>query len=945
MRGRTIGRPNPAVRAEPAGIGTAGARDPLAREVKLLGSLLGQVIAEQAGEPLLARIEAIREQAKSNRRAPDGSAPLAVVEGLEQLDLATIESIIRAFGLYFQVINVAEERDRVRSLRRRERAARGAPLENSLAAAIDRLVADGTPPAMLRELVAGLSVTPVLTAHPTEARRRTLLLALRRVARLVDQLDDPRLTPGEDADLRRRLREEVTLLWRTAELRSIAPSPLDEVRSAMVFFDETLFRVTPAVIRALDGALDRAGSRALGQGWAAASAVPPRLAADTGQTGTRPARLATFLHWGSWIGADRDGNPNVTAELTAQAARIHADHVLRGHEAVVTRLMQTIAPVVPDQRLDQRIAGRLIDDEEELPELMRQLDRRFGDEPYRRRLGAMAERLRRTRSALIGAAAPLSGRYRDAEQFGAELEELAAALVADGLDRVAYGEVQDLRWQVQTFGFHLAGLEVRQHSEIQAAALAALEARPADGPGPAALELLASLRAVADIQRRFGEAAAGRWIVSFTRGPQDVLDVLRLADLAAGVEPGAGQTAGFSPARPRLDVVPLLESADALGQAGPLLEALVADPGYRAHLAEHGNRQEVMLGYSDSNKESGFVAANWLLYRAQGELARVARTHGLELTLFHGRGGAIGRGGGPAARAILAQAAGSIAGRLKLTEQGEVIAANYANPTIARRHLEELAGATLLASAEGHAGRHTAAEADGWPIMDELARTSERAYRALVDDHGFAEFFRRVTPIEELAGMRLGSRPARRPGLAEASPIGSLRAIPWTFAWSQVRLGLPGWFGLGTALDAVRVPHGGLDRLAGLYRAWPFFESIIDNAELALARVDLPTARAYRGLDDGPPAASAWRAIETEFELAVTLLKRVTGRAHLLDGLPAIQRSLAVRAPYLDPLAEIQVHLLARLRRLAPDDPLAEPVRRLVQLSVNAIAAGLQATG
>jgi phosphoenolpyruvate carboxylase len=947
MTSRSSDRANPAVRAEPAGIGTAGARDPLAREVKLLGSLLGQVIAEQAGEPLLARIEAIRERAKSNRRAAAGSAPLAVVEGLEQLDMATIESIIRAFGLYFQVINVAEERDRVRSLRRRERAARGTPLDNSLAAAIDRLVADGTPPAMLRELVAGLSVTPVLTAHPTEARRRTLLLALRRVARFVDQLDDPRLTPGEDADLRRRLREEVTLLWRTAELRSIAPSPLDEVRSAMVFFDETLFRVTPAVIRALDGALDRAGPRAVGQGRAAAPAAAPRLAADSGQTGTRPAGLDTFLHWGSWIGADRDGNPNVTAELTAQAARIHADHVLRGHEAVVTRLMQTIAPVVPDQRLDRRIAGRLIDDEEELPELMRQLDRRFGDEPYRRRLGAMAERLRRTRSALIGAAAPLSGRYRDAEQFGGELEELAAALVADGLERVAYGEVQDLRWQVQTFGFHLAGLEVRQHSKIQAAALAAFEAGSAGGPGPAALELLASLRAVADIQRRFGEAAAGRWIVSFTRGPQDVLDVLRLAELAGGVEPGAGQTAGFSPSRPRLDVVPLLESADALGQAGPLLEALVSDPGYRAHLAEHGNRQEVMLGYSDSNKESGFVAANWLLYRAQGELARVAGAHGLELTLFHGRGGAIGRGGGPAARAILAQAAGSIAGRLKLTEQGEVIAANYANPTIARRHLEELAGATLLASAEGHAGRHAAAEADGWPIMDELARTSERAYRALVDDPGFAEFFRRVTPIEELAGMRLGSRPARRPGRAEASPIGSLRAIPWTFAWSQVRLGLPGWFGLGTALDAIRVRagDGGLDRLAGLYRAWPFFESILDNAELALARVDLPTARAYRGLDDGPAAASAWRAIETEYELAVTLLKRVTGRAHLLDGLPAIQRSLAVRAPYLDPLAEIQVHLLARLRRLAPDDPLAEPVRRLVQLSVNAIAAGLQATG
>jgi phosphoenolpyruvate carboxylase len=321
------------------------------------------------------------------------------------------------------------------------------------------------------------------------------------------------------------------------------------------------------------------------------------------------------------------------------------------------------------------------------------------------------------------------------------------------------------------------------------------------------------------------------------------------------------------------------------------------------------------------------------------------------LTLFHGRGGAIGRGGGPAARAILAQAAGSIAGRLKLTEQGEVIAANYANATIARRHLEELAGATLLASAEGHAGRHAAGEADGWPIMAELSLRSEAAYRALLDGPGFAEFFRRVTPIDELVGMRLGSRPARRPSSEEALPvesaITSLRAIPWVFAWSQVRLGLPGWFGLGSALEGFWTHHGeaGLARLGRLYRTWPFFESVLDNAELALARVDLRTARAYRQLDDSPVAAVAWAAIEVEYGRAKDLLTRVTGRENLLDGLPGVQRSLNVRAPYLDPLAEIQVHLLARLRRLAADDPAGDPVRRLVQLSVNAIAAGLQATG
>ncbi|HEY7828633.1 MAG TPA: phosphoenolpyruvate carboxylase, partial [Candidatus Limnocylindrales bacterium] len=554
---------NAAVQAEPAGIGTAGARDPLAREVKLLGALLGQVIAEQAGEPVLARIEAIRARAKAGRRTgeagalvgPAAAAPLTVIEDLEALDLATIESIIRAFGLYFQVINVAEERERVRTLRRRERASHGTPIEDSLGAAIDRLLADGLSPERIEGLVGGLSVAPVLTAHPTEARRRTLLLALRRIARLVEGLDDPRLAPRDDRDLRRRLREEISLLWRTAELRSISPSPLDEVRSAMVFFDETLFRVTPVVVRELDAALDRAS--------------PPagvRPASDSGETGTRPSRARTFLHWGSWIGADRDGNPNVTAELTAQTARIHADHVLRGHEAVVSRLMQTIASAVPAERLDRRVARRLALDDDDLPELMRQLDRRFGDEPYRRRLGAMAERLRRTRSGLIGAAAPLTGRYRDVDAFREELEELSAALVADGLERVAYGELQDLRWQVDTFGFHLAALEVRQHSGVQARALARLQAgwpEPDgrdDGQAHEALELLSTLRAVAEIQRRFGAAAAGRWIVSFTRGPQDILDVLVLAGLAGSPEPGAESTSGFAPARPTLDVVPLLES-------------------------------------------------------------------------------------------------------------------------------------------------------------------------------------------------------------------------------------------------------------------------------------------------------------------------------------------------------------------------------------------------
>ncbi len=397
-----------------------------------------------------------------------------------------------------------------------------------------------------------------------------------------------------------------------------------------------------------------------------------------------------------------------------------------------------------------------------------------------------------------------------------------------------------------------------------------------------------------------------------------------------------------------LDVVPLFETTEALDAAGPILEALLRDPAYRAHLAERGDRQEAMLGYSDSNKESGFLAAAWMLHRAQESLIAVARAEGIELTLFHGRGGAIGRGGGPTNRAILGQAPGSVDGRLKLTEQGEVIAANYSDPVIARRHLEQVTAAVLLASTPEHDARLAAAVAVGRPIMDELAATSREAYRALVhDDPGFASFFRDVTPIAELSDLRLGSRPAAR-GRSEGAPsIDSLRAIPWTFAWSQARINLPGWYGLGTALERYRTVHGeaGLDAVARLARDWPFLRSLVDNAEMSLAKADMGVARLYAALAHGEGDAGRWATIETEFHRTVAMLRRITGRDRLLDDAPVLQRSIALRNPYVDSLSELQVRLLARLRELPRDDPERGRVLRLVQLTVNGVAAGLQNTG
>lgn len=961
-----------AVAAEPKGPGLGRARDPLAREVRLLGALLGQVIAEQAGPELFMLVERIRRRTIAIRRSEPGAnvepdeERRRLADEVAGLDLAQAAAVTRAFTLYFQLVNLAEERQRIRVLRTRARRARGRAIRDSVGEAIERLLPELGPDG-IRDVIAGTVVHPVLTAHPTEARRRTILFALRRVRHLMGELDGPLTTPDEDADLRRRLREEITILWHVAGVRSIAPTPLDEVRSALAIFDDTLFTVVPRFQRALDRALDLTGLT--GGPHAEDRPVPdgPSFATDAGRTGTRAPVAPAVLRFGSWIGADRDGHPGVTSEITLQAARLQADHLIHGYEAVASRLMQTIAARVgPEEELDRALGNALARDAEELPETMRQLRRRFPNEPYRQRLGAIAERLRRTRATLTDAAAPRSGAYPDAQALDGELVVLQQALIADGLGRVAYGDVADLRWQLATFGLHLASLEVRQHADVHRAAMAAL----AEGAGPdvevasgvTLAEVLATFRAIARIQERFGVDACRRYVISFTTRAEDVANVLALSRAAAEPIPFGRPAPGLADlpaARPVLDVVPLLESSPALAGATSLLDDLLGDPAYRAHLRERGDAQEVMLGYSDSSKESGFLAANWQLYEAQESLVAAARRHGITLTLFHGRGGAIGRGGGPANRAILAQAPGTVDGRLKFTEQGEVIAAHFADGSIGERHLEQVTAAALLASSRVQARITTEAAAAGRETMTELTAISRTAYRALVERPAFAAFFRAATPIEMIAGLGLGSRPAARPKAAPAthatdqSPsadddlVRTLRAIPWVFAWSQSRANLPGWYGLGTALEAVAARGGRevVDHLASLYERWPFFTSVLDNAELSLAKADMGIFQRYAELTDGADAAAIRAMIVAEHARTVRLLLMITGRERLLDGHTTLARAIALRNPYVDALSAVQVELLGRARRpgLAPDEEAA--MRGVIGLTINGIAAGLQNTG
>jgi len=941
------GRANPAVSAEPRSVGSARARDPLAREVRLLGALLGQVIAEQEGLGALLLVERVRGLAIALRQRRDPRDRQALDAELAALDLPRLRILARAFSTFFRLANLAEEKERVRVLRRRERAADRDPLGGSVAAAVASLAAAGDDTAAITDRLDGLRISPVLTAHPTEARRRTVLLSLRRIYDLLDELDDMRLTPGRDAELRRRLREEITGLWRTAELRLERPTPLDEVRSAMVFFDATLFEAAPRLYRALDAALDR-----LEPGRASEA-----LATDAGRTGTRPPWVPAFLGWGSWIGGDRDGHPHVTAETTLDTLRIQADHVLQAYEGAAARLMIDVSARPRDGATPPALARRLIADADALPEAMRELELRFPREPYRRRLGAMAERIRRTRALLAGVPGPRGGRYERPADLLAEIDELQAALAADGLVRVATGSLQDLRWQVETFGFHLASLEVRQHAAVHRMALAALREGPRGldrevAPGVVAAEVLATFRAVAVAQRRFGEAACHHCVVSFTEGVQDVLDVLDLAGLAGDTRIAVAATAGLAPGIPSLDVVPLFETAEALEGSGSILAALLADPRYRAHLGERGERQQVMLGYSDSNKESGYLAAHWLLYRAQELLVDAARAAGVQLTIFHGRGGALGRGGGPTHRAVLATPAGSVAGRLKLTEQGEVIAARYANPPLALRALEQTVSATLLAFTAEHDGAVADAAGEGAAAMEELAATARASYRALVwDDPSFEEVFTAATAIAQISGLHLGSRPAAR-GRAEAADevapapsIESLRAIPWVFAWTQIRANVPAWYGLGSAVAAYRRRHGAAGE-AGLIRLrerWPFFRVLLQNAEVALARTDRRIYRRHLELA-GPAGRRVADALDAELERTVAAVLRLGGRSALLEGVPAMRRSIELRAPYLDPLSELQVQALARLRAGAAGDERAA-LDSLVGLTISGIAAGVQGTG
>lgn len=930
------------------------AMDALREDVRILGDLVGQVVREQAGERIFALVEHVRLAAIASRdgslsRAEATDADRSLLDWAERRSTAELIGVVRAFTIYFHVINVAEQHHRVRRLYERERS--DAPLPESIGAAVALLRERGVSQERLTTLLPLLRVRPVFTAHPSEARRPTLLLHLERCAVLLAAYDQFRENPRRRSAVLESLRATITLLWQTAETRSERPTVLDEAQSVVRVLAGAVYDIAPQVQRTLESAV-------FNQPW---GELP--LPED-----------AVFLEPGSWVGGDRDGNPFVTPEVTMAVARLARVAVLRRY----TEEMQAIGrDLSVSLRLTGASDGLLASLERDRVALGVNPVAQWADEPYRRKCGLIAERLRRT-------VEDEPGGYPSEEALLADLRLMRESLVAHQGQRIIGDRLWDLETRVRMFGFRLCELEVRQHaslfqaaasellrlsggsfsapdyealSEPERAALleTALASPPAAPPraalSPATRQILATFGAIRTIQQRQGAAACHTVIISMCRAPSDVLAVLLLAresglfDWRRSAVPATGNEV-----RSHIDIVPLFEEVEELRQSGNILNTLLRSPAYRASLRARGWRQQIMIGYSDSNKDAGYLAASWETFRAQGTLAQVAHEHQVALELFHGRGGAVGRGGGPMGRAILARPPAARFPTLKVTEQGEVIFARYSHATIAERHFEQIVHA-LLRSALEPAESEPAAE---WTAtMDRLAARSREIYqRQIKENPAFLRFFREATPFPELASLNLASRPVSRHGSNQADDappaLTELRAIPWGFSWTQTRANVPGWFGLGTALSE-EIASGGLERLRAMYTGWRFFTTTMDNAQRSLGIADMPTFHRYASLSAGGGTQLA--TVDAEYQRAVGAVLGVTQQQALLERSSVLARSIQLRNPYVDALHLAQIALLRRYRGApAGDTEAADSAERAhlldaIHHSINGIAAGLQETG
>jgi len=907
---------------------------PLREDIRLLGRLLGDTVREQEGPDAFELVERIRRSSIAFHRDNDTEARAELEAILDGLSADETMIVVRSYSFFSHLANLAEDLHHIRRSRAHQISG-SAPREGSLLSALQRVDEAGIEPAALRQFFDEALIVPVLTAHPTEVQRKSVLDTERKIAGLLEYRDRTLLTPEERAANDESVRRNVLALWQTRMLRRQRLAVIDEVTNGIAYYDHTFLQELPRLYASLEDVL-----------------------ASRGQGGAT-AELAPFLRMGSWIGGDRDGNPFVTADALRRALRMQSARIFTWY----LEQLHELGAEIPG-------ATTVIDAS---PELLALAERspdphpQRADEPYRRALTGLYARIAATARKLdhleamrhaVGDAPPYAG----VAEFAADLDTIHRSLCDNNSVLLARGRLRSLRRAVSLFGFHLATVDLRQNSEVHERVVAELfaAARPGvdyqalDEDGRVALlteelttsRLLASpfvsysdetrseleiCRAAAEMRDRYGEDCIASYVISKADDVSDVLEVALLLREAGLLRPREDRLA--------LNIVPLFETIDDLRNAGRVMDRLMSLPVYARLLESRNGTQEVMLGYSDSNKDGGFLTSGWELFKAEGALVEVFARHGIRLRLFHGRGGSVGRGGGPTYQAVLAQPAGAVQGQIRVTEQGEVIGAKYGNPDIGRRNLETLVAATLEATLlpeRGAAPRAVFTEA-----MEALSVLAFRAYRRLVyETEGFERYFWESTVISEIAELNIGSRPASR---KKSTSIEDLRAIPWVFSWAQCRLMLPGWYGFGTAVDEWLADNpGGMELLREMYRDWPFFTTLLSNMDMVLAKTDLAIASRYAALvgDEGL-REQIFPRLRAEHRATVQNLLSITGHEHLLQSNPLLARSIRNRFPYLDPLNHIQVELLSRYR----GGDREERTKRGIHLTINGIAAGLRNSG
>jgi phosphoenolpyruvate carboxylase len=909
--------------------------EPLRDDIRLLGRILGDTVREQEGDSVFEIIERVRQTAVRFARNGDPTARDDLATLLDPLPRDTTQAVVRAFSYFLQLANIAEDEHHIRR-RRAHDLAGSPPREGSLIFALDALASANVSPDTIADFFAHAVVAPVLTAHPTEVQRQSLIRNHRDLARLLDQRERLQMTPEEQAENDLGIANSILTLWQSRMLRPVRLKVLDEVKNGITYFKETFFTELPRLYIQATQQLQKRYPDTI---WA----LPP------------------FFRVGSWIGGDRDGNPFVTAEILREALRLQSAATLNHYLEEIHEL----GGELPLSDLLVQVTPELL----ALAEHSTDHSPQRADEPYRRALSGIYARLAATARALdhfepvrheIGCAVP----YESPEALRADLKVLNNSLKLNGSSKLAGGRLRRLLRGVQIFGFHLAPIDLRQNSEVHARSVAELLAGAGRCPDYEALSEnerialltaeiatprplyspylnyseetqgeLAIFFAARELRRRYGDAALPNCIISKTDGVSDLLELALLLKESGLLLPGA---------KPQLNVniIPLFETIEDLQKSAATMAGVFAIPTYRDLIAGRGNEHEVMLGYSDSNKDGGFLTSGWELYKAEIELAEVFRLHGVRLRLFHGRGGSVGRGGGPTYHAILAQPAGAVSGQIRLTEQGEVISTKYGNADTGRRNLEVLLAATLEASLTDHENKIEPAE-QFHAVMDELSQRAFYAYRDLVyETPGFTTYFRQSTVVSEIALLNIGSRPASRKA---SERIEDLRAIPWVFSWAQCRLMLPGWYGFGTAVDDYLADQpDGLTTLRRMVKSWPFFQSLLSNMDMVLAKTDLAIASRYAELVVDPDLRQRiFNQIKAEWTLTRRHLLSILEQGDFLADNPMLKRSLQLRSPYMDPLNHLQVELLKRHRAGETD----ERVARGIHLSINGIASGLRNSG